>query len=66
VGRNKRFLLPAHLLKTFLAVEREIPHVSPACGRQMTSALNRSFSARIKEKRPLRAARPALALVSNR
>lgn len=59
-------IFSAHLVKTLLAVEREVSHVSPACARHLTSALNRFFSARIKEKHALRTVRQALALVSNR
>ncbi len=59
-------ILSAHLVKTLLAVEREVSHVSPACASRLTAALGRFFSARIKEKHPLRTARQALALVSNR
>lgn len=59
-------IFSAHLVKTLLAVEREVSHVSPACARHLASALNRFFSARIKEKHPMRTARQAIALVSNR
>jgi nitrite reductase/ring-hydroxylating ferredoxin subunit len=59
-------IFSAHLVKTLVAVERELPHVSPGCGRHLTAALGRFFSARIKEKHPLRTARQAIALVSNR
>jgi hypothetical protein len=59
-------IFSAHLVKTLLAVEREIPHVSPGCARQLTAALGRFFAARIKEKHPLRTARQAIALVTNR
>jgi nitrite reductase/ring-hydroxylating ferredoxin subunit len=58
-------IFSAHLVKTLLAVEREISHVSPSCALHLTYALNRFFSARIKEKHPLRTARQAIALVSN-
>jgi nitrite reductase/ring-hydroxylating ferredoxin subunit len=59
-------IFSAHLVKTLLAVEREAPRVSPACARQLRAALGRFFSARIKEKHPLRTARQALGLVANR
>jgi hypothetical protein len=57
-------IFSAHLVKTLLAVERELSHVSPGCAGHLRAALGRFFSARIKEKHPLRTARQALALVS--
>jgi nitrite reductase/ring-hydroxylating ferredoxin subunit len=59
-------IFSAHLLKTMVAVEDEIPHVSPTCAGWLVEALDRFFEAPIKEKHPLRTARQALALVSHR
>jgi nitrite reductase/ring-hydroxylating ferredoxin subunit len=57
-------IFSAHLLKTMVAVEDEIPHVAPACAARLVEALERFFSAPLKEKHLLRTARQALALVS--
>jgi nitrite reductase/ring-hydroxylating ferredoxin subunit len=59
-------IFSAHLLKTLVAVEEELPHVSLTCAEALCSALDRFFSAPLKEKHPLRTARQALSLVSNR
>jgi len=55
-------IFSAHLVKTLMATEQELPHVSPPGRGVVLGALNRFLHAPIKEKHPLRTARQALAL----
>lgn len=55
-------IFSAHLVKTLMATEEELPHVSPSGRETLLGALNRFLHAPMKEKHPLRTARQALAL----
>lgn len=55
-------IFSAHLVKTLMATEEELPHVSPSCRDALLGAFNRFLHAPVKEKHPLRTARQALAL----
>jgi len=57
-------VLAAHLLKTTLAVEGELPLSSARCQEALLSSLNRYLHSSIKGKHVRRAARQAIALVS--
>ena len=56
-------IFSAHLVKTAVAVEEEVPLAPPACQAALTAALNRFFHSPLKQKHPRRLARQAIDLV---
>jgi hypothetical protein len=57
-------IFSVHLLKTTLAVEAELPYVTPACRQVLLASLNRFLHSPMKAKHMRRLARQAIALVS--
>lgn len=56
-------IFPAHLLKTTVAVQQELPHASASCRTFLLAGLNRFLNSPLKQKHTRRLARQAIDLV---